>query len=530
MRKILLSMMAATAITAVAQDAPSLTADLQEVYLWNYTTTAWKDYQTNEQTINISAANLTENISWTMASSGKAKGDYLANSTRFELGNLGQYETNSGAIYIRVTSKVAGTYEDVIVIKSGDLEVNIPVTLQVAGTEGDGYWDETDFCPLTVADANAIHAVMPAGASYCTDQTHKFDTFGGDYGERYFRGIVTEVTSANTFVLKDAADASESLTVLAAELPENVSVGMGDEVTLYGDVCDADGVCAVQNGHVTNVVAGEAPAAGPAVTMEEVSVESTAMTLTFTPNDATGHYYCCLFGEGEFEAQYNMFGAWMGFQEYGDMVKAWGFDCEGVQTKDWTGLTPFTNYEIWVQPTDAVGNYGELQCFTVTTIGKGGTGVAEISIEIGQFGGDAENGFWQQVIYTPNDQTAVFFDLICTEEFYQENGAEGVIAYLKAEDDPSDPYYTYFAQFETDNAIWTAEEGTTYHACAIGKNANGEWGQLTDVVFTTPGTSVALEHVEAQPAVDAPAYNVMGQRVEGKQGLVIRARRVELAK
>lgn len=260
----------------------------------------------------------------------------------------------------------------------------------------------------------------------------------------------------------------------------------------------------------------------PAVTMEEVDIQQTTFDLKFTPNEATGNYYCCLFGVGELEAQYNMFGGWFGFQNYGDMIKAWGYANQGVQTKHWKDLNPSTTYEIWVLPCDLEDNYGELQCFEVTTLGQGGSGLAVIDIQIGEFGGDEENGYYQQVIYTPNEETAVFFDLICTQEFFDENGVQGVIDYLKAEDDPSDMYYDYYAQFGVDNAFWNAEYATIYHACAIGKNANGEWGEFTDVVFATPGAEVALSSIEAAENRSNLTYNLQGQTVREARGLVVR--------
>ncbi len=263
--------------------------------------------------------------------------------------------------------------------------------------------------------------------------------------------------------------------------------------------------------------------AAPEVTMEVSEITSSTIELTFTPNEETSDYYCCLFGEGEMEAQYQMFGAWMGFTCYGDMIKAWGYACAGTETKLWKDLTPETTYDIWVQTLDQSGAYGEAQCFTVTTAGQGGDGPSVISIVVGEFGGDDEYGHWQQVIYTPNENTSVFFDLICTDEFYQEQGAEGVIAYLKEEDDPSDPYYSYYAQFTEDNAFWNAEPGTTYHACAIGKNAKGEWGEMAEVVFTTPGgETVAIESIEVAPVAHGN-YNLQGQKISGPQhGIMIK--------
>lgn len=262
----------------------------------------------------------------------------------------------------------------------------------------------------------------------------------------------------------------------------------------------------------------------PAVTMDPTEINATSIKLTFTPNEATFTYYCCQFDAGTLEEQFNMWGAWMGFQSTSDMVKAWGLARQGVQTVEWKNLTPSTSYDIYVLPVDAEGNYGELQCFPVTTSVQGGEGPSVIAIEIGDFGGDETTGYWQIVTYTPNDQTNVFFDMICTEAFYQENGAEGVKAYLMDEADPSNPYSSYYTQTAVDVAQWNAEPGTTYHACAIGKNALGEWGEMTDIVFTTP-TVTAIENVEAAKK-NAVRFNLNGQQTVETKGLMIQKGRV----
>lgn len=251
---------------------PVLTTDLDNIYFWNYTTTAWSDYQVNEQTIHINAQNLTENVSYYMLSSGKTNGSYLENNVRFTVGNKNQYETNSGNIFVRVTSKVMGTYEDVLVVKSGDLIVEVPVCLKVAGTEGDGYWDANDFCPLTVADANLIHAVIPAGHSYMTEPTHAFAQ--DDNGERFFKGVVAEVTEISakqedgtgygnaTFVLKDELTAEETLTVFRAKGFDNALITdseilkEGDTVVVTGDICDYNGTTELKSCYLYSVEPG----------------------------------------------------------------------------------------------------------------------------------------------------------------------------------------------------------------------------------------------------------------------------------
>lgn len=210
---------------------------------------------------------LTENITWVMESSGKAKGAYVGGTTRFEIINNGLYENRSGKLAVRITSKEAGTFEDVVVLTSGDQQVRIPVTLKVAGTEGDGYWDDEDFAPLSVADANLIHDVMSPNVSYGTDESHKFNVAEGDHGQRFYRGVVGSVTAiadgTATFVLKD--EAGKELTVLNTKGLDGEAiaaadyVGVGDEVTLEGDVADVDGVCALKSSYIQAIVKGEAP-------------------------------------------------------------------------------------------------------------------------------------------------------------------------------------------------------------------------------------------------------------------------------
>lgn len=166
---------------------------------------------------------------------------------------------------------------------------------------------------FTMADANLIHYDTPAKTSYITD----------------------------TFYKRDQADM------------KNYD---------YKDSCE------ITTNHIICIEATKADeTVGPAVAMQEVEVGSDSIVLTFTPNDAVSTYHCCMFGVGELETQFDMFREWAGFTCYGDMIKTWGYHCEGKQTKVWNDLEPNTTYEIYVQPLNVEGDYGELQCFTVTT-------------------------------------------------------------------------------------------------------------------------------------------------------------------
>ena len=224
---------------------------------------------------------------------------------------------------------------------------------------------------------------------------------------------------------------------------------------------------------------------GPSVdyTVDEVGTDF--ITITFTPNADAAGYAFCLFDAGTAEQQFAMFGPWMGFQTMADMIKAWGITKTEAFQYTWNGQSPGKDYEIYVQCWDGNGNDADMIIIPVTTLEMGGSGVAEMTIEIGEFGGDEEYGYYQWVTYTPNENVSVHHDIIITAEAYDSDewGEENVLNYLK-EDHPYDPYWD---QYGVDNAQWNAEPNTEYIAFSIGKNANGEWGPLARLEFKTPG-------------------------------------------
>lgn len=238
----------------------------------------------------------------------------------------------------------------------------------------------------------------------------------------------------------------------------------------------------------------------PAVTVNLDEVAEKTFTATMTPNEDCTSYYVCLYGEGEFEAQYNQWAPMMGFTCYGDMVKAWGANPEtkmpyfGEKTHTWKGLNPGTTYDLYIQPCDANDNYGELVLVKVTTKAMGGEGLSEVSIEIGKFDSYVDDqgvvNYLQQVICTPNDQTNFFRDMIIEKgaiggtDFPDE---EAVINYLKT-DDPYNPNQNLYG---VDDAQWNVKANTEYVAYALGQNALGEWGVVSKKEFKTPAAAAS---------------------------------------
>ena len=247
-------------------------------------------------------------------------------------------------------------------------------------------------------------------------------------------------------------------------------------------------------------------------TVDEVGTDF--ITITFTPNADAAGYAICLFEAGTAEQQFAMFGPWMGFQTMGDMIKAWGITKTETYQYTWTSQSPGTDYEIYVQCWDVNNVDADMIIIPVTTLKMGGEGVAEMTIEIGDFGGDEENGYYQWVTYIPNENVSLHRDIIIELQAYEseEWGEENLINFLK-QDNPWDPYWD---QYGIDEAQWTAQPDTWYIAFSIAKNANDEWGPLTGVEFKTPGTSTGVNELaggKAQITIGADAVTATGNKV-----------------
>ena len=175
----------------------------------------------------------------------------------------------------------------------------------------------------------------------------------------------------------------------------------------------------------------------------------------------------------------------MGFSNAYDMIKQFsGKDYTTEKQHTWREMVPDANYEICVLPWDKNGVFQEITKVPVTTKKLGGPGEATVDIKIGEFGGSKKGGYYQDVVYSPNDQASLHRDIIITEEAFNkpDMGNIGVIKMLQT-DHPKDIYWN---QYRVDRARWNATPLTTYYACSMAKNVDGKWGELKKVKFTTP--------------------------------------------
>lgn len=220
----------------------------------------------------------------------------------------------------------------------------------------------------------------------------------------------------------------------------------------------------------------------------EATVDATTLdsfTMTFTPNDDVLAYYCVAGEKGSLQQQFEMFGPMFGFATIGDMIKAWGIENTGTQTKTWNGMDPNTEYEVYVQCLDANSNYAPYQVFEVSTDPLGGEGEATVAIEMG----DYYLSEWDNVMkptlvvsYTPNDQASCYRFGVYTAENYDQD-PEGIKDYIMS-DPPMPTAYWFFYDPWTDE--YQVDPVTEIVAVAAAKNVNNEWGPLAEVRYTTP--------------------------------------------
>ena len=230
--------------------------------------------------------------------------------------------------------------------------------------------------------------------------------------------------------------------------------------------------------------------------------DATAQTITmsFKPNADVAGYAYCIFGKGEAEEQFNFFGPMMGFANMGEMIKSWGINQTTDNTYTWGDMDPVTDYEVYIQAWDVAGTFADMIIVPVSTKAMGGEGIAEMTIDIGEFG-EVDGKYYQGITFTPNDQAGLHRDMLMSKEVFDkpEWGEEKVIEYMKT-DDPNDPYWD---QYGVDEDNWSVDPSTTYYAMAIAQNAKGEWGPFVKKEFTTPaGVSNAAKKAPAK----APAF------------------------
>lgn len=239
---------------------------------------------------------------------------------------------------------------------------------------------------------------------------------------------------------------------------------------------------------------------GPQVEAEVVDRQFTSFKIKFTPNEDVDSYYCVAEKKGNMESQLEMFGPMFGLSSMTDLIMSWGIETKGEAEKEWTSMSPNTEYEVFYVATDVNGNPADYKVLEVSTLSQGGTGVASVKVEVLEYeyadwGGEMKPS--QYVGYTPNDQTWCYRFGVWTAEEYDKD-AESIKEYVKSEPPfPNMLNWFFYEELVTDYQI---DPNTECVALAAGKNANGEWGEVTEVRFTTPEKADGDPNLAEMPA------------------------------
>lgn len=208
----------------------------------------------------------------------------------------------------------------------------------------------------------------------------------------------------------------------------------------------------------------------PHVAVTFPQVTSDAVTAHFAMNPLCTQYTILLSESGSMAQWTSMFGT-----TATECVLAWGITFTTDTTYTWSQQIPATDFLVYVL---AVGKTADdrdtiiLDSIPVSTASIGGSGESLVTISV-----DNITSTSAIVTCTPNDQTALFKDMLITVEAFNRYGQDSAIAMLK-----TDPYVYY----TTDVWTWAdLEPNTPYYVLAIGQNADGQWGPLARETFRT---------------------------------------------
>ena len=238
-------------------------------------------------------------------------------------------------------------------------------------------------------------------------------------------------------------------------------------------------------------------AGNPQIKVDFTDITTTGYTATLTPNkDVKGYFFLNMeTNDPTLDQMMQM----MRIPDLKHYIVQLGADFEtrkpheGVQKSVMNDFKPGTSYTVYVVLIDADEQYSDVQKFTVTTEKKGTSETAQVSIKVKDITKTEAT-----VVNTPDANTSTYRETIVEKALYNE---ENIIKYLQeTPDNMSLPYlsgpYTY---------TWSdLKPGTAYYAVAMAKNADGKWGPLTKVEFSTLSTNQTV----TLPLAYLAEYNV----------------------
>ena len=206
----------------------------------------------------------------------------------------------------------------------------------------------------------------------------------------------------------------------------------------------------------------------PVVEIEVKNVTPLSVEVAFTPAGECASYYILLDTEASMEQWATAFG--MPLEQ---LIEQWSIERSGPSTNLWNeNIIPNTEYTIFVLSKDIEGEVIQLDKKKVTTLSLGGEGVSVIDLQV-----EVTSNTSAFVTATPNEETAEYHYILIEKSYADSIGVDSTMKIIY-----EDPYTLY----EIDRWEWIdLNANTEFYAIAQGKNAKGEWGEITKVEFVT---------------------------------------------
>ena len=206
----------------------------------------------------------------------------------------------------------------------------------------------------------------------------------------------------------------------------------------------------------------------PVVEIEVTNVTTNTVEVSFVPTGACASYFILLDTEAKMEQWATTFGV-----PLEQLIEMWSIERTGASTHLWDdNIIPNTEYTIFVLSKDIEGEVIQLDKKKVTTLTLGGDGISVIDLQV-----EVLSDTSVYVVATPNEETAEYHYILIEKLYADSIGVDSTMKIL---------YADIYPLYDIDRWEWTPlSPNTAFYAIAQGKNAKGEWGEITKVEFVT---------------------------------------------
>ncbi|MDE6653742.1 MAG: hypothetical protein K2K37_05075, partial [Muribaculaceae bacterium] len=239
----------------------------------------------------------------------------------------------------------------------------------------------------------------------------------------------------------------------------------------------------------------------PHVESNVISTEPNSFTMAFYPNDDVRNYWVLAGEKGSIQEQYEANASQLGLANFSSMISTFGILCQGDFEYTWNDLVPNTDYEVFVAIADVNGWFAPYQMFRTSTLSLGGSGDAYVDINVESYAFADWDGVLLptlSVSYVPNDQACGYRVALCSQIEYDLN-PDGYNHDLCSE--PIIPTSNWY-HYSPDTCDYPIAQSVPVVILAAAKNADGVWGNVNTVRFTTPDS---IEDNDSQPEANVKA-------------------------